>query len=69
MVDDKYTRLVGEVRALFEKKFGKFSVEDLDKVAEVIRVMKGGSNVRDAGKSYDNLPEKEKDQIDFMMGL
>lgn len=69
MVDYKYTALAGEVRAVFEKKFGKFSVKDFDKVAEIIRDENGGIDDRDAGKSYDNLSEEEKDQIDFMMGL
>jgi hypothetical protein len=71
MVDDKYTILAGEVRAVFEEKFGRFSIEDFDKVAKIIRVEYRGSNVcRDAGgKSYDNLSGKEKDQINFMMGL
>jgi hypothetical protein len=69
MAGDKYTRLAEEIQALFEKKFGKFSIEDFDKIAEIIRTENRRSNVRDAGKSYDNLSEKEKDQIDFMMGL
>lgn len=60
MIEDKYTILAEEIRALFEKKFEKFSVEDLDKVADIIRIENWGSNVRDAGKSYDNLPEDEK---------
>lgn len=61
MVDYKYMALAGEVRALFEKKFGKFSVEDFDKVAKIIKTENRGFNARDAGKSYDNLSEKEKD--------
>ncbi|WP_027371220.1 hypothetical protein [Desulfovermiculus halophilus] len=69
MVDDTYKILAGEIQSLFEERFGKFSVEDFDKVAEIIRGKCKRSNARNADKSYENLPEEEKDQIDFMMGL
>ena len=37
MAEDKYGKVAQEIRVLLEKKFGKFSFEDFDKVVEVIQ--------------------------------
>lgn len=69
MGDDKYTILAREILALFEKRLGKFSVQDFDQVAEIIRAECSLSKAQDVDTTYENLSQEEKDQVDFMMGL
>ena len=48
--DDAYTILAAEIRTLFEKRLGKFSVQDFDQVAEIIRAECGLSKAGDVDK-------------------
>lgn len=68
MVEDKYMRVAREIMDLFEREFGEFSVEDLDRVIDLV---KGDSCLLKpcVGESGEDLSPELRDQIEFMMGL
>ena len=53
---------------MFEKEFGKFSLEDFDKFVKVIRA-EGFGAMPDYYEAYEKASKEERDQINFMMGL
>ena len=68
MTEDKQGKVAQEIRVLFEKEFGKFSLEDFDKFVKVIRA-EGFGAMPDYYEAYEKASKEERDQINFMMGL
>jgi len=66
--NNKYEKLAQEVKSLFEKEFGQFSMEDFLKVTKLL-----GANLYeikpDFDEFYKNLSDDERRLVDFMMDL
>jgi DNA-directed RNA polymerase delta subunit len=66
--NNKYEKLAQEVKSLFEKEFGQFSIEDFLKVTKLL-----GANLHEIKSDFDefykNLSDDERRLVDFMMHL
>ena len=68
MADNKHEKAAKLIREIFEKEFGKFSVEDFEEVAEMLGFKL--LNIKpDFDKFYKNLSDDERKTVDFMMKL
>jgi len=67
---NEYEELAGEIRRLFERRFGELSQVDFRKVARVLgfEVLHFGARPT-REELYERLSEQERADVDFMMGL
>ena len=68
MTGNKHEKIAQLIRDLFEKEFGRFSVEDFNEVARLLEV-KVLKIKPDFDKFYKNFSNNDRELIDLMINF